>query len=642
MTEFGYAGKILRVDLSEHKISFLDTTNYTNLFLGGRGIAAKIYWDETNPDTKVLDPDNCLIYMTGPLAGFTHFAGNRWQICGKSFLNHPESFSYCGLGGSWGAWLKFAGYDGLVVKGQSDKPVYIYIEGRSIVRIQDATHLWGKTTFETEDILKAEYGADARVLEIGPAAENLVTFATILASENSSGSGGLGATMGAKKLKAIVVRVDKKIRPVPADSVTLKSLAKRVSELKIKNWEEYAHDEAFDIGRPAPCFGCIGGCTRKKYTVEDNRKYKVLCQAAVVYIEQVNKYYAKGSDVYLLATRLCDSYGLDTMVMQPLIRWLSLCFDKGILSDKETGLPLSKIGSVEFIEMLVKQIALREGFGEILARGLVKGAEYVGRGSMILLNSQTASSTGELQDYDPRVMLVNALHIATEPRRPIGLLHGTSYPYIKWLNWNDGYADAGLTTDILREIAVTYWGSIEALDFSTYEGKALAAKKFQNYYYTKECMILCDMIWPIYLIHLRDSTLKPGTLESQILTAITGRKIDEAEFFEIGERIFNLQRAILINQGWKGREDDILMPYLFDEPVQTVFFSANCMVPGNNGQMISRKATVVDKNEFEKMKSEFYSLRGWDDASGLQLKSRMNKLGLDDIAENLEKGSLVK
>ncbi|MFC1864073.1 aldehyde ferredoxin oxidoreductase C-terminal domain-containing protein, partial [Thermodesulfobacteriota bacterium] len=449
-------------------------------------------------------------------------------------------------------------------------------------------------------------------------------------------------TMGAKKLKAIVVKVDKKIRPVPADPVALDSLAKRVSELKIKNWEEYAHDEAFSIGRPAACYGCIDGCTRKKYTGENNLKYKVLCQAAVVYIEQVSKYYTKSSDIYLLATRLCDSYGLDTMVMQPLIRWLSQCYDKGILSDTETGLPLSKIGSAEFIETLVKQIALREGFGKILARGLVKASEYVGRGSMRLLNSKIASKVGELQDYDPRVMLVNALHIATEPRRPIGLLHGTSYPYIKWLNWNDGYADAGLTTDILRGIAETYWGSIEALDFSTYEGKALAAKKIQDYSYTKECMTLCDMIWPIYLIHLRDSTLKPGTLESRILTAITGRRIDEAEFFEIGERIFNLQRAILINQGWEGIEDDILMPYLFDEPIKTVFFSAECMVPGKNGQMTSRKGAVVDKSEFEKMKNEFYSLRGWDEASGLQLKSGMNKLGLDDIAENLEKRSLVK
>jgi aldehyde:ferredoxin oxidoreductase len=141
------------------------------------------------------------------------------------------------------------------------------------------------------------------------------------------------------------------------------------------------------------------------------------------------------------------------------------------------------------------------------------------------------------------------------------------------------------------------------------------------------------MIWPIYLIHLRDSTIKPGTLESRIFTAITGRKIDEAEFFEIGEKIFNLQRAILIRQGWKGREDDIIMPYLFKEPIETTFFSANCMVPGKNGQMVSRKSAVVDKTEFEKMKSEFYSLRGWDSQQSAT-EIHPEKLGLADVAED--------
>ena len=323
-----------------------------------------------------------------------------------------------------------------------------------------------------------EYGAGARVLEIVPAAENGVAFSTILASENSSGSGGLGATMGLKKLKAIVVKARNKTKPLAADPEALARLANRVAELKKKNWEQYAHDDSFDVGRPAACYGCIDGCTRESsYTAGGNRKYKVLCQAAVVYAEQVKNYYTEKSDVYLLATRLCDAYGLDTMVMAPLIRWLSECYQEGILTEAETGLPLSKIGSAEFIEALVKKVSFREGFGDVLAGGLVKAAEHIGRGSLALLNSKIANRLGEMEDYDPRIMLVNALHMATEPRRPIGLLHGTSYPYIKWLNWNDGYSDAGLTTDILREIAETYWGSTEALDFSTYAGKALAGKR---------------------------------------------------------------------------------------------------------------------------------------------------------------------
>ena len=125
MTEFGYAGEILKVDISRRKISKLKTSDYADRFLGGRGIAAKIYWDETSPGTGAFDPSNCMVCITGPLAGFTRFAGCRWQICGKSPSMEPEAFSYANLGGSWGAWLKYAGYDGLVVTGKADQPVYL-------------------------------------------------------------------------------------------------------------------------------------------------------------------------------------------------------------------------------------------------------------------------------------------------------------------------------------------------------------------------------------------------------------------------------------------------------------------------------------------------------------------------------------
>ncbi len=240
MPEYGYAGAILKVDLSDGKVSELDTSLYTDRFLGGRGIAAKIYWDETSPETGALDPDNCLICITGPLAGFTRFAGCRWQICGKSPAMEPESFSYANLGGSWGAWLKYAGYDGLVVKGRADSPVYLMIEdGR--VEIRDAAFLWGRTTIKAQEVLQAELGRDVRVLTIGPAGENLVSFSTVLAAEGASGSSGFGSVMGSKNLKAVVVKVDKKIRPVAANPDKLRSLADRVYQLRVNNFEDYGH-----------------------------------------------------------------------------------------------------------------------------------------------------------------------------------------------------------------------------------------------------------------------------------------------------------------------------------------------------------------------------------------------------------------
>ena len=149
MSEWGYAGKILVVDLTSRKASTLPTSAYASRFLGGRGIAAKIYWDMANPEVKALEPENCLIFITGPLAGFTRLAGCRWQIYGKSPEMEPEHFSYANLGGSWGAWLKYAGYDGLVVTGRADRPVYVYIDDAGSVEIKDASKI---ETFKQEHL----------------------------------------------------------------------------------------------------------------------------------------------------------------------------------------------------------------------------------------------------------------------------------------------------------------------------------------------------------------------------------------------------------------------------------------------------------------------------------------------------------
>lgn len=640
MPEFGFTGKILEVDLSSHKVSVLHTSDFAGLYLGGKGIATKIYWDKTNPETRFSDPENCLVFMTGPLAGFKRLAGSRLYICGKSLLTAPECFSFANMGGSWGTWLKFAGYDGLIIIGISTKPVYIYIGGGKKVQILDASYLWGKTTLEAEEMLKAEHGKEVRTMQIGPAAENLITFATILGAENSSASGGLGATMGRKNLKAVVLKADSKNRPAAADPGSLELLQKRVFELQTANWEDYAH-EKWLAGRASACYGCINGCTRHIYVAEKNRKYKSFCQAGVFYMDEANKYFHGETKDFRLATRLCDEYGLDTMVMQPLIRWLNRCYQEGVATDGMTGLPLSKIGSPEFIEELVRQIYSRDGFGSMLAEGIIKAAEYLGRDCERLLYSEIATKGGELLDYDPRGTITNALLLATEPRRPIQELHGTSYPYVRWLNWHDGYDDSYITSDILKEIAVSYWGSLEALDFTKYSGKAMAAKKIQDYNYFKECLVLCDMVWPIYLVRLRDSSLSPGTLESRIVTAITGRKIDESQLFLLGERVFNLQRALLVRQGWKGREDDTLLPYFFNKPLKKVFYSKDCLVPDKDGRFVTRKDVVVDGKEFEKMKSEYYILRGWDEKTGLQTSAGLKSLGLNDIADYLEKAKQV-
>jgi aldehyde:ferredoxin oxidoreductase len=637
MSAFGYAGEILKVGLSDGNITRLSTADYADRFLGGRGISAKIYWDAVSPQTKALDAENCLVYANGPVAGFTRLAGCRWTICGKSASSDPEAFSYANLGGSWGTWLKYAGYDGLAVQGKADKPVYLYLHDGK-VEIKDATYLWGKNAFETTNSLKAELGKGVRVLTIGQAAENLISFATILADEGSSGSGGLGSVMGSKKLKAIAVAGNK--RPSAADPERLQNLADLIYRMGVGAWFRDPLAPVFHT-RPHACYGCVSGCLRESYQGSNGNRYKFLCQPIFVYSRPAMRYYNGVNEVITSAIRLCDMYGLDTCVMQPMIEWLIRCYKEGILQDKETGLPLSKIGSTEFIETLTRKIAFREGFGDILAQGTIKAAESVGKRAEEQISYSVVTRANETKDYDPRLIPIAALLLATEPRRPISQLHDMIFPFLRWLQWRNEEKGTYFSTEVFRNIAEKFWGGAIAADFSTYEGKALAAKKIQDRTCAKESLVLCDMIWPISYLRDTEDHVGDPTLESQIYSAVTGKELDEAGLNKIGERIYNLQRAILTRQGWGGRKGDRLLDYLHEEPIQYVRFNRQCEIPGRNGEITSRKGAVVEREEFEKMKSEYYELRGWNVETGLPTAKKLQELELGDVASDLEENGLL-
>jgi len=644
VAEFGYAGEILKVDLSDGNTTKLSTADYADRFLGGRGIAAKLYWDMVPPETKAFDPENCLICTSGPVAGFSGLAGCRWQICGKSPAGEPEAFSYANLGGKWGSALKYAGYDGLVVQGKSEKPVYLFIHDDT-VEIRNASLLWGESSFNVSDSLSAELGQGVSVLTIGPAAENLVPFATMLADEGASGSGGLGAVMGSKMLKAVVVAGNK--RPKAADPERLQQLVQQLAD-RVKQMKKVPNLPAPGvvpgITRSEFCYGCGIGCYRQSYIGEKGRRFKFFCQATDVYKEPATKYFGEWNEVQLLAVRLCDRYGLDTAVMQPMIEWLIACYREGLLRDEDTGLPLSKVGSPEFIEALTQKITFREGFGDILARGVIEAAESVGEKAQELISESVATRANETKDYDPRLILAHALLYATEPRRPINQLHEINMYMLLWLITARGEKDAFFTSEDFRNGAAKFWGSAIVADFSTYEGKALAAKKIQDRTYVKESLILCDLRWPIIWAYHPGNHIGDPTLESQVFSAITGKEVDEAGLNKIGERIFNLQRAILLRQGWGGRKGDRLLDYLHQKPLREgeLFFNLDCLAPGKDGEVISRKGAVVDREEFEKMKSEYYELRGWDVDSGLQTRAKLKELQLEDVARNLEKRGLLK
>jgi aldehyde:ferredoxin oxidoreductase len=640
VSEFGYAGEILKVNLSDGKATRLPTADYTDRFLGGRGLAARLYWEMVPPETGALEPDNCLIYVTGPVTGFTGLAGCRWQVCGKSAIVEPEVFSYANLGERWGSWLKYAGYDGLIVQGKAEKPVYLFINN-DIVEIRDASAMWGSNAIEAGDSLKAELGKDVSVLTIGPAAENLVCFATMLTDDGASGASGLGSVMGSKKLKAIAVAGNK--RPKAADPDRLRNLTTRILKLRKDTWKNWLNDIPGRT-RLRPCWGCGSGCFRKSYEAEGGRRFKFFCQAMHVYWGAAENYQSNSDyqEVALLAIRLCDRYGLDTTIMQPLIDWLSSCYREGILREEDTGLPLSKIGGADFIEKLTRKIALREGFGDLLAQGTIKAAEKVDKRARELLNANVITRASETRDYDPRLILTNALLYATEQRRPINQLHETSHSLWLWRNWTKKEEGAFLSYDDFLNIGKNFWGGAAASDYSTFEGKALAAKKIQDRTHAKESLILCDFLWPIIWVRFAEDHTGDPTMESQILSAITGKEIDEAGLNRIGERNFNLQRAILLRQGWGGRQGDRLLDYLHEEPLQFVFFNPDCIVPGKNGEVVSRKGARLERADFENLKSEYYELRGWDIESGLPTEARLKELELGDVATDLKTRGLLR
>ncbi len=624
----GYAGEILKVDLSAGTTGKLRTSDYAEKFLGGKGIAVRLYWEMVPPQTRAFDPENIFVCVNGPVAGFPGFAGNRWLACGKTAAGEPEAFSWGNLGGAWGARLKYAGFDGLVVQGKSEKPVYLFVHNGE-VQTRNASHLWGKNAFETSDVLKAELGPEVSVETIGQAGERLVVFSNVITDEGASGSGGVGSIMGSKNLKAIAVAGDR--RPVAADSERLRDLAGLIHELTQGPPMGGFPWDLPGRTRQQACFGCGIGCPRGSY-LENGRRYKLFCQQTDIYRRPALKYYHGWNDVVLLATRLCDGYGLDCSVTQAMIEWIIGCYKHGILTEESTGLPLSQIGGLEFIETLTRKIAYREGFGDLLAQGTIKAAEAIGGQAADLISYSVMNRTSELRDYDPRLVLHNALHIATEPRKPVQPDHEPISLLFALLGSNNKMPAAELT----RHVATKYWGSVESGDFTTCAGKALAAKRIQDRSCAMESLVLCNCRWPnITLSPVKNEIGGPG-LASRIFSAITGREMDELEMERIGERIFNQQRAALIRQGWGGRSGDILLKHQHEEPIQYLRYNRECKVIGKDAEIASRKGEVVVREEFEKMKDEYYGLRGWDAASGLQTRAALTGLQLEDVADDLE------
>ena len=617
----------------------MPTMDYADRFLGGRGIAAKIYWDEVPPEMKAFDPENRLIFAVGPLAGFKGVSGSRWQVCGKSSLTTPEYFNYSNLGGNWGAQLKLAGYDALVIQGKSENPVYVLIEDEN-VEIRDASTLWGKSTVETREMLKEQLGRSVNVVAIGPAGENMVTFASVLADKDASGSSGLGAVLGSKNLKAIAVRGSGKVKA--ANPQKYRELADYARELRtgFSMGITPGTDQGMKLKKDY-CYGCTGGfCFRGTYKASNGKVGKYMCGSATFYILRARKYYGESNEVPFLANMICNEYGVDTHQMDVMMQWLSKCHRAGILTDENTGIPLSQQGSLEFIETLVRKIGLREGIGDVLARGTIRAADAVGQGAKELLTDYITDSGHFALIDGPRMYISTGLLYATEPRQPMGQLNELGSLNL-WLMWVHKQEGAFVSNDVFRAIGRRFLGSEAAVDFTTYEGKALAAKMIQDRECAKDSLILCSYLFPIMFSRRTDDHVGDPTVESKLLSAITGNEIDEDGLYRIGERIFNVQRAILAREGHRGRECDRISDYNYTKPLKFDLHNPELLSPGKGDEVVSKKGAVLDQERFEDVKDEYYSLREWDVSTGLQTRAKLEELGLKDMVEDLERRGLI-
>ena len=647
---YGWTGQLLRIELPSGKTRVTKTLDYAADFVGGRALASCIYWDEIPQKVGALDPENILMIMSGPLGGTQATACSRWVMTTKSPQLYPDQYGFGNAGGFLGAAIKFAGYDGILIQGKAKSPSYILIENEK-VELKDARGLCGLPSDETMNKLKERHGNDARIVCIGPAGENLVRFAVAITDQGGAISSGTGAVMGSKNIKAIVVKGNNKV-PV-AHPEKLHEINKNIRTLrKGLNESVYMTEpmlEGIEKCKSTPCYACPAGCARASYKhVSGITEIRKTCAAAFFYLPWDVKYHGKGTEDAFIGTSLCDRFGLDTGEMANLINWLYKCFQRKILSEEETGLPLSKIGGLEFLESMVNMTVKRQGFGEFLALGARRASIEKGKASEEA-GLERVTPSGYVNDsYGARVFLITALFYATEPRNPIIQLHEVNFLLLKWALW---YTTSGamspFTTDDLRKVAKRVWGSEKAVDFSTYDGKAMAAYLIQNRQHAKETLVACDRYFPIMDTDQKEDHMGDPTFEAQLFQAVTGRTMSEEDYYRVGERSFNLQRAILGREGRAGRKDDTLNEFNFTEGVETsdgVFgmFNPDLELPGPGDQMVARKGKTVDRAEFERMKDEYYALRGYDVPSGLQTKKKLEELGLTEVIELLEEMGLLK
>jgi aldehyde:ferredoxin oxidoreductase len=657
---FGWTNRLLRIDLSAGRIWAEPISPYVPDFLGARGLAAKLLWEEYPEPVDPFEARSPLMVFPGILTGTRAPYSGRTNICGFGPQGYPYPwFTRSSIGSDWGARLKRAGYDGLVVTGASEDPVRILIQD-DVVSIEPAEDLWGQDTIEAQQTLQDLHGKTARTLTIGPAGERLSRLATIQTATSSvAGQGGFGAVMGSKKLKAITVVSTGKVPVADADRLLwlFKEVghevgARRNRRRRIDSLNEKLQEDGGGQVRP---FACTASCPTPCHLIYTDvpgchfdRKWSGVMSCVSGTFRG-----SKGLEIYDWDLGMRGGFELNVYanrlgmnhwdILVGMIPWLRMCHLQGLLPEIN-GVPFD-LNSSDFWVHLLHAMAYREGLGDALAEGgwhaalqLDLGVEYVRRYYTGWGYSGHWDGHGAFVNHIVYPFwIVGALHWAMDTRDPASSTHGYVQNAMRWAPFEGRRRRPSdrpqMTWDHLRAIGERVYGRADTLDpHSGYEGKALPAAYHGVRSVMKDCLPTDDQVFPlIYSLNTEDRFCRIGDIEgpdvdAAILRAGTGLDWDTAELECAAERVLNLERAISVRHFGRTRAmDERVIPY-FEYEENWV-----------NPEVGERKR--LDREQFLPLMDEYYRLRGWDVETGWPTKDRLERLGLDDVHEAMVDGA---
>ena len=610
--------KLLRVNLSKGVAKDEDIPKKLALdYVGGRGFGSKYLYDEVAPGTDPLGKQNKLLIGTGPLAGTSAQSLSKWIAVTKSPLTGTFMRSYGG--GDFGAWLKWAGFELVILEGKSAKPAYLYIaDGK--YEIRDASAIWGKTTSQTQEYLKKQHGAKARMICIGPAAEKMVRYAGIFCGRRTAGRGGTGTVMASKNLKAIVVEAERKeelANPVEFGKLVKEQVKGFKGGLGFEPFRDYGTPmgvdyPGFSIGtfpvrnfrsadlegwdkisflqyaaitqKHSGCYACMLKCGKIR-TVPDGPYAGVNSEGP--HYETIWAFTGPTGCTDLGATvmadHMCCELGLDTISTGNTIGFAYELFEKGILTSKDTNGLILKYGDPGPMLKLIEMIGTRKGLGDILAEGTKRAANRIGKGS-----EQYAMHVKglEMPGYEPRSLKALGMNYALSNV-------GANHCY--------GYAQQEIGNPRPRLV-----------DAAADEGKGDIVKYNQDYVTTIELTNACT--FPANNLELFGLEL----IGSMLVAALGEAKFGSADYLGlVGEKVYNLERCFNIRDGFS-RKDDTLPKRMYTEPLKGGM---------RDGEIIRKPDAIID---------EYYEARGWD-SNGIPTKATLKRLGLEEVDKDIAK-----